>query len=714
MMTAPAPSNFPVNSSYSSIHSQSSTNGAVASVPILISGSGPVGLFEAYLLTKLGIPVRIIERAMAISPLSKALGLQARILEIFEFTDLVDKALERGRPDTHLQFYYGTKHLVTLPALGNIDCYYRYCLFMEQSKVSEILVEELEKMGVKVDRGWELIDTKVVEEEVEEEKVEWKGDEEIAEMDGGKKKIRKRTKKSFVETTIRRDRSGDDTTANEPKLLGDVNPLTEQATKEYEVQVVRSDYLVAADGGRSTVRQRLNIGFPGRTLDLKIFLWDGTYEGDLEIKNVMFLQGVNRKFITAFPLSNGQVRITIEGFTIEPGEDLEQTIKELTSERFEELVNECIAPKKLKIKETSWLTAVKVNERRAEHFVYKNRIFLTGDAAHIHSPAGGQGLNTGLCDAHNLAWKLGLVINGLAPKALLETYAEREPAADRSIAVSSKIFRNRAAGYFSALQGRLFTTLAPLIFGVMKALSLTTDLSMIDIRYNENEINRRHSVQPVPESEFQVGVRARDGTICPIPTVCSEIHNSVDLEPIRLHQILHGVGRFHILVFTSDMLLTSKTSASVSVIQGASTTTAKELEHNINRYLSHWRAKWSYTSKVDDGYEDHKDLFKLHVISGGFGSITELLRGTGDDTGDSSSKSKSFHVLATKSLGDGKLFLDSTKALHRKYGFSWSKGSGGIVVIRPDSHIGYRVVGAANPAWMDVEEYFTSILAPTR
>ncbi|KAF9345190.1 hypothetical protein BGX26_003422, partial [Mortierella sp. AD094] len=388
MMAATLPSPSSPSSSASSTRSTITAS----SVPVLIAGGGPVGLFEAYLLTKLGIQVRIIERETAICPLSKALGMQPRSLEILEMAGIIDKFLERGESLSSFNLYHGSKQTATLTtfSMALSDSRYNTGLILEQAKTSEILVGELEKMGVKVDHGWELLDTNVVE-EYEEDKASGSG---------------KKTKKTYVETKIRRALSGDNTVPDEKKFLGDVNLLEEQGDKEYEIQVVRSEYLVAADGGRSTVRHKLNIGFPGRTLDFKTMMWDGTYEADLKFTGFTNIYGVNRKGVVAFPLPNGDCRVAVEAGKIDPNEDLSKTGENLTVEKFEELVSECIAPAKFKVKTTSWLTVFKINERRAEYFVYKNRIFLAGDAAHVHSPAGGQGLNTGLQDAHNLAWKL--------------------------------------------------------------------------------------------------------------------------------------------------------------------------------------------------------------------------------------------------------------------------------------------------------------------
>ena len=189
------------------------------------------------------------------------------------------------------------------------------------------------------------------------------------------------------------------------------------------------------------------------------------------------------------PLTSGLTRVSVEAGPLAPNEDISQTLKELTVERFEALAQEAAHPSTFKVLSTAWLTCFKINERRADQFVYKNRIFLAGDAAHIHSPAGGQGLNTGLQDAHNLAWKLAFVLNGLIKKddekerkegEFLETYREREAMADRAINVSSKLLqRNRDSRLIARLVMRGLFTFGPWIAKCFKSFSFAPDVSMV-------------------------------------------------------------------------------------------------------------------------------------------------------------------------------------------------------------------------------------------
>ncbi|KAF9575291.1 hypothetical protein EC968_003643 [Mortierella alpina] len=639
------------------------SSSSASSVPVLISGAGPVGLFEAYLLTKQGIQVRIIERERAICPLSKANAVHARTLEIFQFTGLSDELLRRGFPMTDIKMLIGCQHKTTIQALTGADTHYGFALFLEQHCISEILLEELVKLGVTVDYGWELLDTKVVE----------------ARADG---------KEPYVETIIRRVLSGDNTSAFEKAFIGRVDQMEEQEGKVYETETVRSQYLIAADGGRSTVRHKLKIDFPGRTIPQKSYMWDGTFESDCDLSGVCFVSGSSRKAMIVLPLTHGDVRVVIEDPDTDE-EDIATTLSNLTAEKFEEMVSACIAPSTFKIKTTAWLTCFRVNERRADNFAYKNRIFLMGDAAHVHSPAGGQGLNTGLQDAHNLAWKLALVLNKVAPESLLATYEEeRQAMADRAIALSAKTLRlDHANGYVAQTMKSLYYSFAPYLMMAMKAFKIEPEISMLNVRYGENSINQRHATQSPPRPEYQVGVRAKDG---PLYTL-GFTSNRNEPSQLRVHDLMLGISRFHILVFVSDILKFS-TNADVSN-QGIHSVGFKDLTHNIDRLLAQWRRKWSYGFNLNDGYQD-KDLFKVHIIASTFvpGSQSNL------------------DVMFKKNVGEGRLYLDHTKAVHEKYGFPWQGGSGGLVVVRPDSHLGYRVNGTHTQAWEDVDQYLSSVL----
>ncbi|KAG0323849.1 hypothetical protein BGZ99_002420, partial [Dissophora globulifera] len=550
-------------------------------IPVLISGAGPVGTFAAIMLTRLGVRCRIVERESSISVMSKALSIHARTLEIFQQTGLIDRFLIHGHPISDFNIYFNGVFSV-FPGLVNSISYYNYALFLEQVKTSALLNEELERLGVNVDRGWELVDTKVIEE-------------------GAVGNV-------WVETTIRRAIDGSNIRSTESSVVGEVDLDAEQTDKVYETEVIRSRYLIGADGGKSVVRHKVNIPFLGKTLENNIILFDGNIETDLDLSSITVINGRNNRTMNIFPLSDGQVRIMVDGSELDPGE-------RLTNEILEKTAQAAAFPAKLLVKSSSWLTFYRVNERQAESYSYKNSIFLAGDAAHVHSPAGGQGMNLGLQDAYNLTWKMALVINGLSEARILETYeAERAPVASSVIKMSSGMF---ALGFschpIYKIMRKIVTAFASYLVRFITVPPGT--VSMLTTRYDENMINQHHKSQPILKEPFQVGQRAHDGPLLRVLT------GGQLGEALRLHQLIRGPGTFHILVFTSNMLSPTATTPTSKLAgqQMVEHTNEVDLKHNIEQYLQQWRSQWAY----GHGLKEVQPLFNIHVI----GAVPETLSG---------------------------------------------------------------------------------------
>ncbi|GJJ72075.1 phenol 2-monooxygenase (NADPH) [Entomortierella parvispora] len=624
-------------------------------IPVLISGAGPVGLFAAIVLSKLNIPCRIIERDATVSPLSKALSIHARTLEILDQVDMIDSFLQQGHPISNFNVYFNGV-LSVFPGLVNSISHYNYALFLEQIKTTSILTEKLRALGVQVDRGWELMDTKVIVEDGNE----------------------------IVETTLRRALDGSNRRATESTVLGTVELEEDQAGKKYETEVVRSLYLIAADGGKSVVRHKLNIGFPGQTLSNNVLLFDGKVETDLDLTNITVINGGNNQTMNVFPLSNGAVRIMVDASHLDPSQ-------ELTRETFEKVAQEAAAPAKFWVKEVNWLTFYRVNERRAERYSHKNKIFIAGDAAHVHSPAGGQGMNLGLQDVYNLTWKIALVHQGMAEPKILDTYGEeRGPVADDVIKMSSNMF---AVGFSQNLARRILRkTIVTFASVLIRFISVPAGrVSMLTIRYPENLINQPHKSQPAPKEEWQVGQRAHDGG-----SLLRVLTQGAHSDATRLHQLITGPGTFHILVFTSDMLRSTASSRSLVDKNGIALTNESRLIKDMDSSLQSWRSQWGYDPATE------RSLFQAHILA----ALPETVGGTDFDD----PTKVVADALANRDQGEGRVYWDQTKIVHERYGVPVKDGAGAIIVIRPDSHIGFRVQGAGQPAWQDVDTYFHSIL----
>jgi 2-polyprenyl-6-methoxyphenol hydroxylase-like FAD-dependent oxidoreductase len=199
-------------------------------------------------------------------------------------------------------------------------------------------------------------------------------------------------------------------------------------------------YLCGADGAHSTVRRRLGVGFPGGTYAQLFYVADVDATGDAATGGLQ-LGMSDQDFCIVFQIrSTGRLRL----IGIVPPEHEHQ--EHLT---FEHIRDAVVRDTGLDVQRVHWLTSYRVHHRVADNFA-RGRVFLLGDAGHIHSPAGGQGMNTGVGDAVNLAWKLAQVLQGGADERLLASYEPERIAFARTLVATT----DRA---FQVLAGRSWT-----------------------------------------------------------------------------------------------------------------------------------------------------------------------------------------------------------------------------------------------------------------
>src|ERR1700691_579169 len=211
-------------------------------------------------------------------------------------------------------------------------------------------------------------------------------------------------------------------------------------------ETVATDYLIGCDGAHSTVRHRLRLPFDGVSeqgiwllADVKIR--NHPYPGEL----LLFWHGDG--VLAIFPMKEGRYRIIADWGAAEPPP--ENATPALT--QIQDLIDRR-GPRGLEAYDPAWLSFFRINERKVKDY-RKGRVFLAGDAAHIHSPAGGQGMNTGMQDAFNLAWQLAAVLHGDAGDTLLDSYqADRMPVADRVITFTDRLTK---AGTLSGIPSRI-------------------------------------------------------------------------------------------------------------------------------------------------------------------------------------------------------------------------------------------------------------------
>ncbi|WP_250625963.1 FAD-dependent oxidoreductase [Pinirhizobacter soli] len=196
-------------------------------------------------------------------------------------------------------------------------------------------------------------------------------------------------------------------------------------------EVVRVRYLVGADGGRSFVRHALGIDFPGKTLGVRAVVADVALTGLGREVWHRFNEGAMDAQMSLCPLAGTDL------FQLQAPIPREGDI-DLSAEGLSTMVTQRTGRDDIRIHSVSWASAFSMNARLADRYRV-GRSFLIGDAAHVHPPTGGQGLNTSVQDAYNLGWKLAAVVGG-APETLLDSYEEeRRPVAADMLGLATKL-----------------------------------------------------------------------------------------------------------------------------------------------------------------------------------------------------------------------------------------------------------------------------------
>jgi hypothetical protein len=208
--------------------------------------------------------------------------------------------------------------------------------------------------------------------------------------------------------------------------------VTARITTAHGEQTVHAQYLVAADGGRSFVRHALGIGFPGKTLHVRAAVADLRLTGLSRDVWHRFLDDDKGSQLALCPLAGTEL------FQLQAPVPLQGEI-DLSVAGLNQMIAERSRRADIRVLSVTWASAYEMNARLADHYRV-GRVFLVGDAAHIHPPTGGQGLNTSVQDAYNLAWKLAAVLRQAAPETLLDSYEEeRRPIAASVLGLSTKL-----------------------------------------------------------------------------------------------------------------------------------------------------------------------------------------------------------------------------------------------------------------------------------
>ena len=274
-----------------------------------------------------------------------------------------------------------------------------------------------------------------------------------------------------------------------------------------QTEIVSARYLLGTDGAHSTVRKAAAIPFEGQSYDYVFFTAEAKVDGGLPKGGIsQYSSGRGLAFVV--PFKDDYFRFVTADWKYQ-GESAKEP---LARETMQESVNALI-PTQPTLQEPRWLSRWGSGIRQASCY-RRGNVFLAGDAAHVHSPAGGQGMNTGIQDAFNLGWKLAFVVKGSAPASLLDTYEqERHPIGKRAVETSDRILRSLIIRNSTLRSARelLVRTLVPRL-PVQKALS--EGLSGVGISYKDAARERgelRHDLRDMPHPDaLRAGERVPD------------------------------------------------------------------------------------------------------------------------------------------------------------------------------------------------------------
>jgi 2-polyprenyl-6-methoxyphenol hydroxylase-like FAD-dependent oxidoreductase len=354
---------------------------------VLVVGAGPTGLALASQLARWGVRFRIIDKRPDRAQESRALAVQPRSLELLQSIGLGERLAARGHTTTHLVLHLDRARPATID-LGDIDrtdTRFPYVLLVSQADTEAVLADYLESCGVTIERRVELV-------------------------------------------------------AFQQNPNGLICTLRHADGRDEAIRVI---YLAGCDGAHSTVRKATDIPFEGGAY-LQIFAL-----GDVEADGPLVPGGVNvfalgRGLAVFFPLGHPTTWrvIAIQGRdtqAILAGGTDDVSMDLLSLPELQAMVDDPTRGA-VRLRDPVWLTRFRLHHRQAARYRDGN-VFLAGDAAHIHSPVGAQGMNTGIQDSWNLGWKLAMVSRGVANEDMLESYnAERWPVGRTLLRATDRIF----------------------------------------------------------------------------------------------------------------------------------------------------------------------------------------------------------------------------------------------------------------------------------
>jgi 2-polyprenyl-6-methoxyphenol hydroxylase-like FAD-dependent oxidoreductase len=401
--------------------------------PVLIVGAGPTGLTAALELSRMGVSLRLIDKREAPATTSRAIGVQARTLELFEQRGLAEEMLRLGNKGRFASIYGGGKRVFRLD-FGHVESRYPFMLLISQAETERILREAVARQGVTPEWNTELVGI------------------------------------------------GQDVLSHDASPVQGILKLADGSLER-----VAAPWLISAEGAHSLVRTTLDLPFEGHTRDEQYALGDLLVTGDLPDSDICIFSS-DHGFMGLFPMGGAHFRLIASNPLSKPSKDSGPgpSLDEL--QRIYDQRSHIPA----RLHDLKWSSWFRINSRMVSRLKV-GRLLLGGDAAHIHSPAGAQGMNTGIQDMINVSWKLAMVMNGQAPASILDTYE-----ADRLSVMRGVLFRtdtlNNMIGTENPIVRTLINHLGPFIGGAeMVQENATAGMSQVALNYRNSSLSENHS-----------------------------------------------------------------------------------------------------------------------------------------------------------------------------------------------------------------------------
>jgi 2-polyprenyl-6-methoxyphenol hydroxylase-like FAD-dependent oxidoreductase len=437
------------------------------SVDVLVVGAGPVGLTMAAALARNGVRCRIIDKAAAPAPTSRALAIFPRTLEVFQMMGVIGPVIDAGHQLSGVAFHNRDGQIGYIGFSG-VPSRFRFAISLPQSETERILIDHLAGLGISVSRGKELVGL---------------------------------------------SQSSDA-----------VYPVLRNSDGTEETLEVR--WLIGCDGAHSDVRHFSGLQFEGEAYPETFLLADVKIDGPLDHIHIhLFL--ANDGLVGVFPFRGDRCRVIASL----PAEENDAPAGDPQLNEIQDIVDRR-AISGMRLSDPVWMSRFHISHRKVPEF-RSGRVFLAGDSAHIHSPAGGQGMNTGIQDAFNLAWKIALVVHGHSPVSLLNSYnEEREPVAKMVLGLTDWL--TRIATLQSTLGQQLRNALIPILTGIHLVEDRVAEtMAEIGIHYRKSSV-----VSGKTGFAVRAGDRAPD----------CELQQGIGKDSLRLLDLLRSPVH-HLLLF---------------------------------------------------------------------------------------------------------------------------------------------------------------------